>query len=787
MAAEVKKEIALEIAHVLFIDIVGYSKLSVNEQNARVEELNGIVRATEQVQKAEAAGRLLKIATGDGMALVFYISPEAPAQCAVEISRALKERPRLQVRMGVHSGPVSGVVDVNERTNVTGAGINMAQRVMDCGDAGHILLSKHVAEDLAEYDSWRPLLHDLGACEVKHGVRVEVTNLYSEEVGNAELPRKFQAVRKHRARIRWAEVGLALVLLGVIIAAFIFVSRPPARRALSGAEKSIAVLPFENLSEEKANAFFAEGVQDEILTDLAKVADLKVISRTSVMQYKTGVGRNLREIGQQLGVTHLLEGSVQRVANRIRVNAQLIDARNDAHLWAQTYDRELADVFAIQTEIAKTIAEQLQAKLSPNEKLAIEERPTTNLEAYGLYVRGSELVETAPFSADQKDRFLEAIRLLDQAVERDPAFLLAYCKLARAHDQFYLFGYDHTPARLSLAENAVNNALRLQPDSGEAHLALALHLYSKLDYDRAHEELAIARSTLPNDPRIFTWWGFIDRRQGHWAESASHLEQALELDPYNEFLLQQISLSYANLRDYAKEAEALDRVLALKPSDVDTQASRAYCEFVWRADTRPFRVFFDGLTAHDPVAAQKFAWWGTHLAMAERNTAEAERMLALLGDDRFGWETIMFSRAFGEGLVARMNGDAAAARTAFMAARAAQEKILQAQPDYGSAIVILGLIDAGLGRKDDALREGRRAMELLPVTKDSINGALIIEFFGVICAWVGEKDLAIEQLRRGIQLPGLLGYGEYKLMPFWDPLRGDPRFERIVASLAPKE
>src|SRR6202040_2011397 len=286
MSAEVKKEIQLEIAHVLFIDIVSYSKLSVNEQYAAVEELNQIVRRSDQFQKAEAASRLPKIPTGDGMALVFYTSPEAPAQCAVEISSALKEHPRLQLRMGIHSGPVSGVVDVNERANLAGAGINMAQRVMDCGDAGHILLSKHAAEDLEEYEQWRPLLHDLGTCEVKHGVRVSVTNLYSDEVGNPQLPKKFLALKKHRSHVHWAEAAIALLVLGAIAAAFLFVLRRPMRSAVSVAEKSVAVLPFENLSSDKENAFFADGVQDEILTNLARIADLKVISRTSVMQYK---------------------------------------------------------------------------------------------------------------------------------------------------------------------------------------------------------------------------------------------------------------------------------------------------------------------------------------------------------------------------------------------------------------------------------------------------------------------------------------------------------------------
>jgi TolB-like protein/class 3 adenylate cyclase len=337
MSTEIKKEITLEIAHVLFIDVVGYSKLSINEQHAAVEELNQIVRTSEQFQRAEAAGRLLKIATGDGIALVFYTSPEAPVQCAVEISRALKEHPRLHLRMGIHSGPVSGVIDVNNRPNLAGAGLNMAQRVMDCGDAGHILLSKHVAEDLEEYEQWRPLLHDLGTCEVKHGGRVGVTNLYSDEVGNPQLPKKFVALKKHRTHVRWAEAAIGFLVLAAIVAAFIFLLRKPTRAVLNIAEKSIAVLPFENLSEDKANAYFAEGIQDEILTRLSKIADLKVISRTSTQHYKSAP-ENLPEIAKQLGVAHILEGSVQKSGDAVRENVQLIKASNESNLWAVTFD-----------------------------------------------------------------------------------------------------------------------------------------------------------------------------------------------------------------------------------------------------------------------------------------------------------------------------------------------------------------------------------------------------------------------------------------------------------------
>jgi TolB-like protein len=363
MAAEVKKKIELEIAHVLCIDILGYSKLLLNEQRTLVDTLSQIVRGTDEFRSAEAAGKLIKIPTGDGMVLVFYKSPETPVQCALEIGRALQEHPELRVRMGVHSGPVSGVVDVSKKANVAGAGINIAQRVMDCCDAGHILLSKHVAEDLEHSEQWRPLLHDLGTCEVKHGMRIGITNLYSDEVGNPELPETFQTLRKRRTRIRLAEAAIALLLLAAVVAAFVLVLGRPGRSMLAAPEKSIAVLPFENRSEDKANAYFADGIQDEILTRLSKIADLKVISRTSTQRFKSAPN-NLLEIAKQLGVANILEGSVQRSADQVRVNVQLIKAATDAHLWADTFDRKLTDVFAVESEIAKAIADILQAKLA---------------------------------------------------------------------------------------------------------------------------------------------------------------------------------------------------------------------------------------------------------------------------------------------------------------------------------------------------------------------------------------------------------------------------------------
>ena len=791
MSTEVKKEIELEIAHVLFLDIVGYSKLSVNEQHARVDELNRIVRLSEQFQKAEAANRILKIPTGDGMALVFYRSPEEPAQCAFEISRALKDNQRLQVRMGIHSGPVSGVVDVNERTNVAGAGINVAQRVMDCGDAGHILLSRHVAEDLEEYERWRPYLHELGTCEVKHGVRVGATNLYSDEVGNPQLPKKFLALKKHRSRVRWAEVAIALLALAAIVAAFLFVLRRSMRSALTVAEKSIAVLPFENLSEEKANAFFADGVQDEILTNLARIADLKVISRTSVMQYKTGLQRNLREIGQQLGVAHLLEGSVQRAANRVRVNAQLIDARTDAHLWAQTYDRDLADVFAIQSEIAKAIADQLQAKLSPNAKAAIEKAPTTDLAAFDFYTRAKTLLLSTSFGPTLEQNMRQAVELLNQAVQRDPAFFEAYCQLLYAHALLYSVGFDHTVGRLASTEAALQATARLRPDAGETHLARAQYLYfGPRDYSVALVELENARRSLPNDPRIFELIGFILRRQGQQEEGLRNLEKALELDPRSYDIMQQIALSYENLRRYPEEAAILDRALTIVPNDVATKCARAVVDLYWKADTRPLHEMIDSILAKNPGSISDAANSWFVCALAEHDPSAADRALVALGDGPcWGDDVIDLSRNFGDGLLARVMKDEAKARAAFSKARTEQEKIVQAQPEYGPALCVLGLIDAALGHKEAALEEGRRAIELLPVEKDSVNGSRMVQYFAVTAAWTGEKDLALQQLEVGTRAPfasQLLSYGGLKLLPFWDPLRGDARFEKIVNSLAPK-
>jgi serine/threonine protein kinase/Tfp pilus assembly protein PilF len=538
----------------------------------------------------------------------------------------------------------------------------------------------------------------------------------------------------------------------------------------------IAVLPFENLSDAKEHAYFADSVQDDILTKLARIADLKVISRTSVMDYRGK--RNLRQIGNDLRVSHVLEGSVRRSGTHLRLNAQLIDTRTDTHVWAEQYDRDLNDLFAIQSEIAQKVAERLNAKVTSAERLAIEEKPTTDLTAFELYSRASDVLAINSLMADN----LKAIDLLNQAVARDPSFLKAYCLLALAHDQLYSH-FDHTPARLALAEAAVREAFRIRPNAGEAHWARACHLYNGyLDYDGALAELEVARRSLPNDSWIFRLMGSIQRRQGRWEESTRNLERAIELDPRDLRILFQTGLSYGIARRYAEQKSKLDRILTIKPDDVEVKAERAFVEVDWKADTGPLHQLIDEIRATNPVAMPKIGGQWLRCALAERDVAAAKDALVASGDP-LGTENVHFPRPFAEGVIARMTGDEHKAQLAFAAARAEQEKTVKAQPDYAPTWCVLGVIDAALGRKEEALRESRRAVELLPVEKDSINGLVMIKYLAMSAAWVGDKDLACEQLATAVRYPtsGLdLSYGELKLMPWWDALRGDPRFEKIL-------
>jgi serine/threonine protein kinase/Tfp pilus assembly protein PilF len=582
--------------------------------------------------------------------------------------------------------------------------------------------------------------------------------------------------------------GIAALSILVLAGSYFGVAKRPTRpvsQASAIPEKSIAVLPFENLSTDQANAFFADGVQDEILTYLAKVADLKVISRTSAMQYKNAATRNLREIAQQLGVAHVLEGSVQRAGNRVRVSAQLIDARTDAHLWAERYDRDLADVFAIQSEIAKTIADQLQAKISPTEKAAIEKAPTTDLAAYDLYQRAKALFADTSDSIQAREKLPEAAQLLNEAVMRDPHFLQAWCLLSRVHSVAYFRGHDHTQARLDLANAALEAALRLQPDAGEVHLALANYYYHGFrDYGRARSELAIARRTLPNNADVFLYTGFIDRREGHWEDATRNMERALELDPRNFFILQQLALTYQSQRRYADEARTYDRALTIVPADPQTRILRALVALDWQADIEPFQTMLATLVGENPSVAPDVDL--PLYALCERTAAAATRTLTNYPRGGVANNGVNYPYAYWEGVIARCQGDSSKARAAFTAARGEVEKIVEQQPGFAAALSLLGMIDAGLDRKEEALQEGRRACELLPISKDAIDGADLGINLAQIYAWTGEKDRAIEQIAAVERVPNTLSYGLLKLHPYWDLLRGDPRFEKIVASLAPK-
>ena len=594
---------------------------------------------------------------------------------------------------------------------------------------------------------------------------------------------------------RRAIVALVVAILVVGAAAFFIFPSLRTHSAIVGSvsnaarkQNSIAVLPFENLSYNKDDAFFADGVQDDVLTKLARISELKVISHTSVMHYRGN--QDPRKIGRALGVLHLLDGTVRRYGSKVHVNARLVNARTGAHVWAEEYDRDLNEVFAIEAEVAQSVASQLGAKVSADETTAMEERPTKDLVAYDLYVHAAPLIEESLYyGLNSETNLFKAVELLNQAIAQDPTFLLAYCQLARAHDAIYWNALDHTQGRLELAKSAVNSALQLNPDSGEAHFASALHYYyGYLDYDRARDELTVALRTLPNNARIFELNGYIDRRQARWNDAVRNLERAVELDPRNDDILFGTGFTYLCARDYERAREIANRALALPTKSNYAQLLPVWIDFHEQADTRPWHEVLEKILAENPASARDLTRGRFFVSLYERDPVAAERALATLDYpvmNARGVGAVKFSPAYARGLVARMKGDAAGAHTAFSVARAQQEEAVRTAPDDASKLCFLGLIDASLGRKEEALREGLRAVELLPSTKDALNGTEVLYFYAVICAWTGERDQAIQQLQTLARLPAGVSYGEIRLDPFWDPLRGDPRFEKIVASLAP--
>jgi TolB-like protein/class 3 adenylate cyclase/Flp pilus assembly protein TadD len=799
MAAEVKKEIQLEIAHVLFTDIVGYSKLPINQQRAFVERLNEIVRGTDEFQAAETAGRLLTIPTGDGITLVFYDSPETPAECALEISRALKKHPELQLRMGIHSGPVSGMIDATGKANVAGAGINIAQRVMDCGDAGHILLSKHVAEDLEEYPHWQPHLHELGECEVKHGVRVSLVNLYTRDLGNPQLPEKLkqaqleQAARATATRppqtLRRKHVLIAVgALLIIVFALGVWMYSRQESMISAALEKSIAVLPFENFSDEKENAFFADGIQDDILTSLAQIQGLRVISRSSVMGFRGSSGsRNLRAISRALGVANVLEGSVRREANRVVVNVQLIDALRDRHLWADRYDRTLNDTLGLQGELAREIADALRVTLSPEEKARVEKKPTNNTDAYLIYLQANQIQRNPDTLLED---FKKAEQLYLQVTTLDPQFALAHARLASTQAQIFHF-YEPLDTWKSKARAEATKALQLQPNLAEAHLALAQCAYwIDQDYEQATRELATASHFSPNNGDIGELMASIKRRQGHWQEALNAFEHSQKIDPQNPNIVRNLVFTYTALRRWPEAARWAAQMRAMAPASLVAKIQSGYVDFWWKGDTGLLKSLLSQVPAGtDPDGSISSVRWD--IEMIGRDFDAARAALENSPNELAYTNSGMTPKSFLQGCVELAQGNYAETQKFFEIARPFFEKAVEEAPESADRHAILGWFYAFSGRKDDAIREGRRAVELKPESKDAFDGAGMSSYLALIYARVGEKDLALQLIERLLKTPGAVDSVDYsitindlKYRWEWDPIRNDPRFQRLVAGKA---
>ena len=806
MSVDAGRNVDLEIGHVLFVDIVGYSKRLVNEQTELVQRLNRLVRATEQFRKADAAGKLITIPTGDGMALVFFTAPDAPVRCAIEINKADQEDPKIELRMGIHSGPVDRVTDVNQRMNIAGAGINMAQRVMACGDSGHILLSQRVADDLAQYTTWQPHLHPLGEVEVKHGARLNLFNFYSEnrqsgsDFGNPTVPaqlRQFQTARKlaeQRERKRGTKkklliAGVAvLFLLGVLGASFRFLVQRAERMVRErGPEipaKSVAVLPFENLIPDPANAFLAGGIQDEIITQLSKIADLKVISRTSTMQYGSKPA-NLKQIAKELGVAAVLEGSVQKVANKIHVNVQLIKAATDAHLWADTYDQELIDLLKAQSQIAQRVAAELNTTLTADEKARIEQKITGNPEAYGLYLKGTEALRSPASLTNLQNGQL----YFEQAIALDPNFALAHARLAQIHTRTAIF-YDPSAVHKERGLSEAKEALRLQAGLSEGHVALGLY-YGRLarQYDIATKEYDVARQGAPNDVQIIYGVAHVQMKQGQFRAAISNWERAVSLDPMNWNMYDNLSNAYSAVGMSAAAERAARREMKLVPAGT---AERFMLEQHWGWDYLDLTGSFEKLddilarnaSVEDPngsIAAARF-----DVRMAQRNYTDAEKAIASSPVTIF--ETFQGPRAtknFFFGQVAAAQGDMEKAKPFFEKELEFARKELNEAPESEPRHAQVGLICAWLGEKQEAIAEGKRAVELMPISKDAVDGPAWEVNLAQIYAIVGESDKAMDLLEKAVVTPCSINITVLKFWS-WDMLHNNARFQKLVNGPPPK-
>ncbi len=783
----------LEIGHVLFMDLVGYSKLLLDEQREQLQCLTEIVRDTEQVRTAEAADKLIRLPVGDGMALVFFSSPEAPVRCAIEISERLRQYPQLKLRMGIHSGPVNEVQDVNDRANVAGAGINFAQRVMDCGDAGHILLSKRVAEDLAHSRQWRAYLHDLGECAVKHGVPVFIVNLYTDEIGNAQLPEKVKQWQSEQAAQAADQsstpprkhVLIAGAVLLIAIASFgVWLYFKQAAVTSQGPEKTIAVLPFQNFSPDKDNAFFADGVQDDILTSLAKIKDLRVTSRSSVMKFRDVAEQNLRQIGKALGVANVLEGSVRREGDRVVVNVQLVDAQSARQIWANRYDRTLADSLGLQGELASEIADALRATLSTDEQARVTAKPTQNPDAYVFYLRANQL-------SRNPDTLLEdykaAEQLYMQAIALDPNFALAHARLASVCAEIFHY-YEPTEDWKTKALTEAQIALRLQPNLAEAHLALGQCIYwMDQDYERALEQFDIASRLSPSDGDIVRLIAAIKRRQGKWKQALEEYERVAKLDPQNPNTIRELIFTNTAMRRWPEAARWVEQLRAMAPASIIAKIQSGYVEFWWKGDTGLLKSLLNQVPPGvDPDGSVTSVRWD--VAMLDRDYAAARRAIDASSAKELSYTGESSTpRTFFEGCIALAQGDVPAAQKYFQDAQPVFEDAVKEAPSSAIRHANLGWFYAFMGRKDDAIREGRRAVELKPESKDAVDGVIVNCYLALIYARVGEKDLAFPLLARLLKTPGAVDSVDYSITVNdlkhrweWDPIRSDPRFQKLL-------
>jgi TolB-like protein/Tfp pilus assembly protein PilF len=794
MSASPGAGVRLEIGHVLFMDLVGYSRLLLDEQREQLQRLTDIVVRTEQVRAAEAAGKLIRSPAGDGMALVFFNSPEAPVQCAIEISKELKQYPQLKLRMGIHSGPINEVRDVTGRTNVAGAGINIAQRVMDCGDAGHILLSRRVSEDLSHSRRWRPFLHDLGECAVKHGVPIFMVNLYGDEVGNEQLPEKIKQWQLEQAaetesgspsvaRRKYFLLTAAALLIAAAGFSVWLYSRQAELTSLT-TEKTIAVLPFQNFSPDKENAFFADGVQDDILTSLAKIKDLRVISRSSVMKFRDVAAQNLRQIGKTLGVANVLEGSVRREGDRVVVNVQLVDAQNAQQIWANRYDRTLADSLGLQGELASEIADALRATLSTEEQARVTAKPTQNPDAYVFYLRGNQI-------SRNPDTLLEdyktAEQLYMQAIELDPDFALAHARLASVCAEIFHY-YEPTEDWKNKARTEAQIALHLQPNLAEAHLALGQCIYwMDQDYDRALEQFNIAARLSPSNGDIVRLIAAIKRRQGKWKQSLEEYERVAKLDPQNPNTIRELIFTNTAMRRWPQAARLVEQLNAMAPISIVAKIQRGYVEFWWKGDTGLLKSLLNQLPAGvDPDGGVTAARW--EVAMLDRDYTAARRAIDASAAKELSYTgEAATPRSFFEGSIALAQGDIAGAQKYFQDALPIFEAAVKEAPSSALRHANLGWLYAFMGRKEDAIREGRRAVELKPESKDAVDGVIVNCYLALIYARVGEKDLVFPLLERLLKTPGAVDSVDYSITINdlkhrweWDTIRSDPRFQKLL-------